>query len=138
MFEIGFWEMVLVGVVALVVVGPKDLPILIRTVGKWVGRARSLAGEFKNEFDREVARTEELKKLVERETSVAEVHKAIEDARKSISLEAQGTARSDSAVHVDSSFNAGANTNIGDAALCTGDSAAELTAGRPDDERPPR
>src|SRR5271154_3027899 len=45
--------------VALVVVGPKDLPKLMHMVGKWVGKARGLANEFKKSFD-EMARQSEL------------------------------------------------------------------------------
>jgi sec-independent protein translocase protein TatB len=87
MFDIGFWEMVLIAVVALVVVGPKELPGLIRNVGVWVAQARKVAGEFKEEFSREVARAEEIKRLVERETEIAELHKALEEARANISLD---------------------------------------------------
>ena len=49
-------------VVVLVVVGPKDLPKLMRMVGQWVGKARAMAGEFKKSFD-DMARQEELDKL---------------------------------------------------------------------------
>jgi sec-independent protein translocase protein TatB len=48
--------------VALVVVGPKDLPKLMHMVGKWVGKARSLASEFKKSFD-DMARQSELDDL---------------------------------------------------------------------------
>lgn len=88
MFDIGFWEVVLIAVVALVVVGPKELPGLIRSVSAWVSRARQVAGEFQAEFNREVARADELKRLVERETEIAELHKAIEEARAAVPLDA--------------------------------------------------
>lgn len=93
MFDIGFWEMVLIGVVALVVVGPKELPGLIRGVSAWVSQARKVAGEFKEEFSREVARAEEIKRLVERETEIAELHKALEEARTNISLDESAQAK---------------------------------------------
>jgi len=48
--------------VLLVVVGPKDLPRLMRTMGQWTGKARRMAGEFKKSFD-DMARQEELDKL---------------------------------------------------------------------------
>src|ERR1700742_975819 len=48
--------------VALVVVGPKDLPKLMHMVGKWVGKARGMANEFKKSFD-EMARQSELYEL---------------------------------------------------------------------------
>ncbi|WP_298934841.1 Sec-independent protein translocase protein TatB [uncultured Ruegeria sp.] len=46
MFDLGFTELLVIGVVALIVVGPKDLPVLFRNVGRWVGKARGMAREF--------------------------------------------------------------------------------------------
>lgn len=46
MFDLGWSELLVIGVVALIVVGPKDLPVLFRNVGRWVGKARGLAREF--------------------------------------------------------------------------------------------
>ena len=62
MFDIGWSELLVVLVVALVVVGPKDLPRLMRTVGRWVGRARAMADQFRSSFD-EMARQSELDEL---------------------------------------------------------------------------
>ena len=46
MFDIGMTEMLVVGVVALIVVGPKDLPVMFRRVGQFVGKAKGMAREF--------------------------------------------------------------------------------------------
>ncbi len=46
MFDLGWTELLVIGVVALIVVGPKDLPILFRNVGRWVGKAKGMAREF--------------------------------------------------------------------------------------------
>lgn len=46
MLDIGWSELLVIGVVALIVVGPKDLPKLFRSLGQWVGRARGLARDF--------------------------------------------------------------------------------------------
>ena len=46
MFDIGFGELLVIGIVALIVVGPKDLPMLFRNVGKFMGKARGMAREF--------------------------------------------------------------------------------------------
>lgn len=54
MFEIGFWELVMVAVVALIVVGPEKLPGLARTAGFWLGKARRMVAEVKAEVDREL------------------------------------------------------------------------------------
>jgi len=46
MFDLGWTEMLVVGIVALIVIGPKDLPVLFRNVGRWVGKAKGMAREF--------------------------------------------------------------------------------------------
>lgn len=63
MFEIGFWEMVMVGVVALIVVGPERLPGLARTAGRWIGKARRMFAEVKADVDREL-HLEEIKQSI--------------------------------------------------------------------------
>ena len=54
MFDVGFSELVVIGVVALLVLGPERLPRLARDVGRWVGRARRFANRIREEIDREV------------------------------------------------------------------------------------
>ena len=51
MFDIGWSEMLIIGVIAIVVVGPKDLPRMMRTVGQYVGKAKRMAREFQTQFD---------------------------------------------------------------------------------------
>jgi sec-independent protein translocase protein TatB len=46
MFDLGWGEMMVIGVVALIVVGPKDLPVMFRNVGRYVGKAKSMARDF--------------------------------------------------------------------------------------------
>lgn len=53
MFDVGFWELVLLGVIALVVLGPERLPQVARTAGRWVGRARSYASNLTDELERQ-------------------------------------------------------------------------------------
>lgn len=60
--EIGATELLVIAAVALIVVGPKDLPILLRKVGQWVAKARGMANEFRASFD-EMARQSELDEL---------------------------------------------------------------------------
>ena len=54
MFDIGFWEIMLISVIGLVVLGPQRLPIAIRTVLKWVNTAKSMANSVKNEISQEL------------------------------------------------------------------------------------
>ena len=52
MFGLGASEMVVIGIVALIVIGPKDLPGLFRTMGQFTGKARMMAREFSRAMDR--------------------------------------------------------------------------------------
>jgi sec-independent protein translocase protein TatB len=51
MFDIGWTELVLIGVVALIVIGPKDLPVMFQTLGRFTGRLRGMAREFQTAMD---------------------------------------------------------------------------------------
>ena len=51
LFDMGWTEMLLIGVVALVVIGPKDLPRAMRTAGHWMRKARTLSREFQGSID---------------------------------------------------------------------------------------
>lgn len=67
MFDVGFSELLLVGVVALLVLGPERLPKVARTAGLWLGRARAMAQRFTAEIDREL-KAEELRQTLREET----------------------------------------------------------------------
>jgi sec-independent protein translocase protein TatB len=60
--EAGATELIFLAAIALIVVGPKDLPVLMRKVGQWVAKMRGLAAEFRSSFD-ELARQSELDEL---------------------------------------------------------------------------
>jgi len=62
MFDIGWSEMALVLLVALIVIGPKDLPRVARTMGQWVGKGRAMAREFQRALE-DMAREAELDKV---------------------------------------------------------------------------
>ncbi|HTT07520.1 MAG TPA: Sec-independent protein translocase protein TatB [Gammaproteobacteria bacterium] len=55
MFGVGFWELIVIAAVALIVFGPDKLPGLARTVGFWAGRARRQLAEFRRQVEREMA-----------------------------------------------------------------------------------
>ena len=62
MLDLSWSHIVILLIVALVVVGPKDLPRLMRIIGQWTGKARAMANEFRRSFD-EMARQSELDEL---------------------------------------------------------------------------
>jgi sec-independent protein translocase protein TatB len=70
MFEVGFGEMLVIFVIALVVLGPTRLPGLVSKVGRWVGKARSMAREFKDQLENEV-NLEDLNRMTEQRTKEA-------------------------------------------------------------------
>jgi sec-independent protein translocase protein TatB len=67
MFDISWTEFLLIGVVALIVIGPKELPGVLRTMGQWTRKVRSMAGEFQNQFQEALREAEmtDLKKEVD-------------------------------------------------------------------------
>jgi sec-independent protein translocase protein TatB len=65
MFEVGFMELALIFVVALVVLGPTRLPGLVKQVGRWIGKARAVARDFQRQLEQE-ANLDELNKFTER------------------------------------------------------------------------
>ena len=56
MFDIGWGELLVIGVVALIVIGPKELPGVLRSLGHWMGKIRRMAAEFQGQFQRGHAR----------------------------------------------------------------------------------
>ena len=80
MFDVGFWELAIIAVIALLVIGPERLPKAARTAGLWVGRARRMVTDVKADIDREI-----------RESDLAELKKAGEELKKTQStLESAG------------------------------------------------
>jgi len=72
MFDIGFWELTTIAVIALLVIGPDKLPGVARTAGKWVGRARRFVGDVKSDIDREL-KQEELRKALAEDAGLDEI-----------------------------------------------------------------
>jgi sec-independent protein translocase protein TatB len=73
MFDIGWSELLVIGIVALIAIGPKELPGVLRTVGQWMGKIRRMASEFQGQFQEAMREAEmaDLKKQVDDMTSAA-------------------------------------------------------------------
>jgi len=80
MFDIGFAELVLIAIVALLVIGPDRLPGVARTAGKWVGKMRGFVSSVKADIDQELA-ADELKKILREQAESSGVHEIIEETK---------------------------------------------------------
>jgi sec-independent protein translocase protein TatB len=76
MFDIGWSELVVIGVVALIAIGPKELPGVLRTVGQYMGKVRRMASEFQSQFQEAMREAEmaDIKKSVDEMTESATKH----------------------------------------------------------------
>jgi len=96
MFDIGWGELLVIGVVALVAIGPKELPTVLRTVGQWMGKLRRMASEFQGQFQEAMREAEmsDLKKQVDEMATqaqsyanfdpVSEVRKELDSTQREI------------------------------------------------------
>ena len=81
MFDIGFWEMGLIGVVALIVIGPERLPKVAATVGFWVGKLRAQAFNIRSEIEKEINADELREALHRQEEEVRNLHIMMQEQR---------------------------------------------------------
>ena len=83
MFDIGFWEIAIIGVLALIIVGPDKLPGLARTVGAYVGKARQMVASVKADIKREL-REHELADLDRIKREVSSTAEELQQAGKNL------------------------------------------------------
>jgi len=103
MFDISWGELLLIGVAALIFIGPKELPGALRTLGQWMSKLRRMASEFQNQFQEAMREAEmaDLKKQVDDLTSqassyanfdpVSEVRKELDSTQQEIENAITGT-----------------------------------------------
>ena len=72
MFDIGFWEIAVIGVIALLVIGPERLPAVARNVGRWVGQVRRYVSHVKQDIEREI-HADEVRDLLENPDGLASI-----------------------------------------------------------------
>ncbi len=108
MFDIGFIEIMIISLVALVVVGPERLPVVARTLGHLLGRARGYVNGIKTDIHNEM-RMEELKNM---HTSVSETVQSIEDSVRQEVNQIKTMAEVESQMKESVSFSKEANTEI--------------------------
>ena len=84
MFDAGFLEMLLIGVIALLVIGPERLPGIAAKVGRMVGKARAFVANTRSDIEREL-RTEEMRKLLNKqEEEIRELRDIMQEQTRSV------------------------------------------------------
>ena len=96
MFDIGFDELLLIAIVAIVVIGPKDLPMALRTAGRWIGKVRRVSGHFRSGIETMIREAE----LEDMERKWREQNAAIMAAHPEATPDAEAKAAADAAVGV--------------------------------------
>jgi len=76
MFDVGFWELCLVGLVCLLVIGPEKLPKAARVAGFWIGKTRNMVASVKSEIKEEL-QAEEMRQIIKEQTDLEAFHKAL-------------------------------------------------------------
>ncbi len=83
MFDIGFFELIIIMIVALLVVGPERLPGIARKAGMWFGRGRRFVQSVKRDIDRELA-AEELRRVFKEQADSSGLHEIVEETRDTL------------------------------------------------------
>jgi sec-independent protein translocase protein TatB len=114
MFDISWTEFLLIGIVALIVIGPKELPAVMRSLGQWSRKIRSLAADFQNQFHEAMREAEmaDLKKQVDDMASDIKSYDPLKDVRADV--EAMGKDLDDKVKSPDTAANQEAATAAGD------------------------
>jgi sec-independent protein translocase protein TatB len=79
MFDIGFSELIMIGLVSLLVIGPERLPKVARLAGFWIGKTRSMVASVKSEIKQEL-QAEELRQIFKEQAELQEFHAAINES----------------------------------------------------------
>ena len=83
MFDVGFWELCLIGVISLLVIGPERLPKAARIAGFWIGKTRQMMATVKAEINEEL-RAEELRQTLKEQAGLDEFQHLLDDASKTV------------------------------------------------------
>ena len=137
MFDIGFWELTVIAVIGLIVLGPERLPVVARTLGAWVGRAKGYVRGLTSELEREV-NVDDLRHSVRRtrEQIESDTRRTVDSVRDPLrevqdTADSRSVARDESATSASSTASNASANPVADAA-----SASRADAdGSKDDER---
>lgn len=83
MFDIGFWELCLVGLVSLLVIGPEKLPTAARVAGFWLGKTRNMVASVKAEIKEEL-QAEEMRQIFKQQAGIEEAQRVLKEGGDTI------------------------------------------------------
>lgn len=83
MFDIGFWELTIIAVIALIVLGPERLPGLARTAGMWFSKLRRFVSNVKADIDKEL-KAEEIRRALEKEAGIGELKDVLDSTKSTL------------------------------------------------------
>jgi sec-independent protein translocase protein TatB len=128
MFDIGWGELVVIGIVALIAIGPKELPTVLRTLGQYMAKVRRMATEFQGQFQDAM-----------REAEMADLKKQAEDIKSSVSDLTNFDPMANTQKEIERAFEspeAGAAASSSEAALAAPEALQQLEAPAPLPELP--
>lgn len=130
MFDISWSEFLLIGIVALIVIGPKELPAVMRMLGQWTRKVRGMASEFQNQFQEAI-----------REAEMADLKKEVDDLAQDVkNFDPLKEVRADlesTGEDVKRSLSSTPGSSTPEAAATLSDSRAEMALPEPQPEAPP-
>jgi sec-independent protein translocase protein TatB len=116
MFDIGFWELSIIGVVALIVIGPERLPSVARTAGLWFGRMRRFVSTVKADIDKQL-KADELQNIMKQQADSSGLHEILEETKEaveSLNQPADYLVKSESKPQADATSDSSAITDSGE------------------------
>jgi sec-independent protein translocase protein TatB len=117
MFNFGWGELVVIGMVALIAIGPKELPTVLRTLGQWIGKVRRMANEFQGQFQEAL-----------REAEFADLKKHAEDLSSAVDEFSNIDPLADAQKDVERAFEEAPAADTAPAATLPGDAASPAPA----------
>ncbi len=83
MFDVGFWELCLIGLVSLLVIGPEKLPAAARIAGFWLGKTRTVVANVKAEIKEEL-QAEEMRQILKEQSKIEEIEGMLDEGRDAV------------------------------------------------------
>ncbi|NOR71198.1 MAG: twin-arginine translocase subunit TatB [Methylomarinum sp.] len=83
MFDVGFWELCLIGLVSLLVIGPEKLPKAARVAGFWVGKTRNMVASVKAEIKEEL-QAEEMRQIFKEQSGIEDIQNVLEEGSDTV------------------------------------------------------